>query len=64
MRIYLATWLLEAQQGRALTKVNSLRRLLSFWHTREKLDQFIIYSQTGRNDENILSGARSPAPRK
>ncbi len=33
MRIYLATWLFEPEQGKALTKVRGLRRLLSFYHT-------------------------------
>lgn len=56
MKIFLATWLFEPEQGKALTKVGSLRRLLSYFHTREKAGQFLIYSQTGRNDEDISGG--------
>lgn len=55
MKIYLATWLFEPEQGKALTKAGGLRRLLSFYHTREKREQFTVYSQTGRNDEDIFS---------
>jgi hypothetical protein len=64
MRIFLATWLFEPEQGKALTRVHGLRRLLSFYHTREKQEQFAVYSQTGRNDEDILSRRNDRNQRK
>lgn len=36
MKIYLATWMLEESQGAALTKIKAWRRLLSYWHTKDK----------------------------
>lgn len=60
MRIFLATWLLEAGQGTALTLAGGRRRLVSFFHTKEKEAQFDGYVITGRNDnENIPSNDRS-----
>lgn len=49
MKIYLATWLLEPHQGRVLTKKKQTRRLISYYHTREKKEQFPGYIKTGRN---------------
>jgi hypothetical protein len=60
MKIYLATWLLEVSQGEALTKIKANRRLLSYFHTKEKEDQFSTYCRTGTN-ENISSRKRSNA---
>jgi len=48
MRIYLATWLLEEAQGIHLTKKRAKKRLVSFWHTREKKDKLRIYIETGQ----------------
>lgn len=49
MRIFLATWLLEPQQGRVLTKKKAKERLVSYFHTREKADQFRKYVRKGLN---------------
>ena len=49
MKIYLATWLLEPHQGRVLTKKKHTRRLISYYHTREKKEQLLGYIKTGRN---------------
>jgi len=49
MRIYLATWLLEPAQGVAMTNVGAKHRLLSFFHTREKKEEFVGYVKTGKN---------------
>jgi hypothetical protein len=49
MKIYLATWLLEASQGVSLTKVNGNQRLISYYHTRDKLKEFTHYCKTGMN---------------
>lgn len=59
MKIYLATWLLEPTQGKALTKVNAWKKLLSFFHTEGKKKELKRYSLTGRNDENLLSRNRT-----
>lgn len=48
MKVYLATWLLEQSQGDTLTKMKKKTRLLSFYHTRQKLESFINYVKTGR----------------
>jgi DNA-directed RNA polymerase specialized sigma24 family protein len=58
MRIYLATWLFEPSQGKALTKARKRERLVSYYHTAEKKDQFQQYVETGRNDEIISSVSR------
>jgi len=50
MKIYLATWLLEKSQGDSLTKAKSKNRLLSYFHTKEKEDQFQNYIKTGQNE--------------
>lgn len=49
MKIFLASWLFEPEQGNALTKQGYFRRLLSFFHTREKEEQLVDYVRTGRN---------------
>ena len=49
LKIYLATWLLEKNQGIALTNVNADTRLISYWHTKEKEKELITYIQTGTN---------------
>lgn len=55
MKIYLATWLLEPAQGRALTEVGAKTRLISYFHTRERADQLPAYVQGGTN-ENLSGG--------
>lgn len=52
MEIILATWLFEPQQGDHLTDQQAWNRLLSYYHTMEKKDQFINYIKTGRNHES------------
>lgn len=47
MKIYLATWLLEPQQGVVLTAVKSRTRLISYFHTIKKSDELPYYIQTG-----------------
>lgn len=49
MRIFLATWLLEPQQGKVLTKKKYRDRLVSYFHTKEKEDQFKKYVKKGIN---------------
>ena len=49
MIIYLATWLLEPQQGRALTKKKAEDRLISYFHTVAKADQLKKYVKKGVN---------------
>ena len=51
MKIYLATWLLEASQGNSLTKQGQKKRLLSFYHTVEKKKDFRRYIRTGMNNK-------------
>lgn len=48
MKVYLATWLFEKSQGKALTKRKAFYRLLSYFHTREKKEDFIPYVKTGK----------------
>lgn len=59
MKIYLATWLLEPNQGTVLSTIGKRERLISYFHTLEKKDQLAQYVKTGRNDENISSNNRS-----
>lgn len=49
MIIKFATWMLEPAQGRALTKQKAKNRLLSYFHTTEKADQFKKYIRKGLN---------------
>lgn len=49
MKIYLATWLFEPKQGEALTTSGAKNRLLSYYHTTEKENEFRGYVKTGRN---------------
>lgn len=49
MKIYLATWMLEPQQGKELTRMAKRERLLSYYHTIEKTIQFRRYIKTGKN---------------
>ena len=51
MKIYLATWLFEKSQGEALTKKGYAHRLLSFFHTREKIPEFTNYVRIGLNED-------------
>ena len=51
MKIYLATWLLEKAQGDSLTAKQSKKRLLSYFHTKEKKDEFPGYIKTGKNSK-------------
>lgn len=48
MKIYLATWLLEPSQGTTLTLINAKQRLTSYYHTKEKKDDFSEYLKTGQ----------------
>jgi len=60
MKIYLATWLFEISQGESLTNREYKSRLLSYYHTKEKEEEFKQYCETGKN-ENLSSehGSRS-----
>ncbi len=49
MRFTFATWLLEKEQGEALTAVGARIRLVSYFHTIEKETSLKYYVQTGRN---------------
>ena len=49
MIIKFATWMLEPQQGKALTKQKAKHRLLSYFHTTAKDDQFKKYVKKGLN---------------
>ena len=49
MKLFLATWLLEPQQGRSLTKKKARYRLISYWHTIAKANQLKKYVITGLN---------------
>jgi hypothetical protein len=49
MKIYLATWLLEKAQGDSLTTKDGKKRLVSYFHTKEKKDDFADYIKTGKN---------------
>lgn len=51
MKIYLATWLYEPAQGRALTIAKKKSRLLSYFHTRDCVKQLRRYVETGRNEK-------------
>ena len=48
MKIYLATWLLEVSQGKSLTKVGCKKRLMSYFHTKDKEKLFIPYIEKGK----------------
>ena len=53
MKIYMATWLIEREQGRSLTKKKANNRLLSFHLLREQeitFEQLRQYIRTGRVD--------------
>lgn len=43
LKIFLATWLEEQSQKNALDKIGKYERLLSYYHTRRKLKEFIAY---------------------
>ena len=47
MKIYLATWLLEPQQGIALSAVKNKTRLISYFHTIKKSDELEYYVKNG-----------------
>jgi hypothetical protein len=49
MKIYLATWMFEESQGKSLSKTNKWNRLLSYFHTREKVNYFETYIIKGTN---------------
>lgn len=49
---------LEPAQGRSLTKIKAIRRLVSYFHTKEKADEFSKYVRTGRN-ENLSRSNRT-----
>jgi len=52
MKIYLATWILEPAQGESLTHCENTRRLLSYFHCKDKpRREFRKYVRTGRNDQ-------------
>ena len=58
MKMFFATWLFETSQGISLTKANANKRLLSYYHTKEKQEQFPVYVQEGKN-ENMVGGNRT-----
>jgi ribosomal protein S15P/S13E len=49
MKIYMATWMLETEQGRLLSKIGKRERLLSYYHIIQKISEFQRYIKTGRN---------------
>lgn len=51
MKIHLATWLLEASQGLSLTRTGAKRRLISYFHTKDKQKELPVYCRTGINPE-------------
>ncbi len=53
MKIYLATWLYEPQQGEALTKSRQWQRLVSFFHVRDTVGDVVRYVTTGRNPKQV-----------
>ncbi len=64
MKIYLATWILEASQGISLTKKGVKKRLMSYYHSKDKPDEFSHYTKTGVNkNEDIPCWKRSYAKR-
>ena len=54
MKIYLATWLLEKEQGNVLTRKDKRERLLSYFHLLEKEFELKDYIKTGMNNEDLL----------
>jgi hypothetical protein len=52
MKIYLATWLFESNQGEALTKMGKRERLISYYHTITKKEELPEYVRSGRNEGN------------
>lgn len=49
MKVFFATWLLEAGQGETLTAMFAKLRLISYYHTKEKTKEEVAhYIQTGR----------------
>lgn len=50
MKIYLATWLYEISQGKSLTKTIANRRLLSYFHAKEKCKELPHYIKKGTNE--------------
>ena len=51
MRIYLATWLFEKEQQKALSSINHAPRLISYYHTKEAKEGIKEYIR----DENLYS---------
>ena len=49
MKIYLATWLLEIEQGNALTKKEKRERLISYFNLLGKGFELGQYIKTGKN---------------
>jgi len=50
MKVIFATWLEEPGQGKSLTKINALRRLLSYFFIKGRKDpsgEFIKYVEKG-----------------
>ncbi len=50
MKIYLATWLFEPEQGNALTASKAEHRLLSYYHTKDREDELVGYVKEGTNE--------------
>lgn len=48
MKIFLATWIIEKSQGVSLTKKGAKKRLISYFHTKDKEKEFIPYVITGK----------------
>ena len=53
MKIYLATWLLEPAQGLSLSNKDGNQRLISYYHTRNKIKEFPHYVRTGLVPEKV-----------
>jgi hypothetical protein len=49
MKIYMATWLLEINQGKSLTACSKRERLLSYFHLLSIKDKLKHYIKTGLN---------------
>jgi len=52
MKIYLATWLFEPEQGNALTARGANQRLLSYHHTKGKEEELVRYVKEGTNEKD------------
>ena len=49
-KIFLASWLYEKSQKKSLDIVGHDRRLLSYYHTRDKVEDFKVYKITNQGE--------------